>query len=57
MAFPRRYVISPEIIGTDDAQRVQGGLQVYDAVDLDMKAKTLDLQRWRHRLGHRLGTL
>ena len=42
MAFPSRYVISPQIIGTDDAQRCKEACK-YDAVDLDMKAKTLNL--------------
>jgi quinone-modifying oxidoreductase subunit QmoA len=43
MAFPARYVIAPEIIGTDDATRCKEAC-AYDAVDLDMKAKTLDLK-------------
>jgi quinone-modifying oxidoreductase subunit QmoA len=42
MAFPSRYVISPEIIGSDDAQRAKDACQ-YDAVDLAMEAKTLNL--------------
>ncbi|CAB1056400.1 Anaerobic respiratory complex protein QmoA [Olavius sp. associated proteobacterium Delta 1] len=42
MAFPSRYVISPEIIGSDDAQRAKEACQ-YDAVDLAMEAKTLNL--------------
>ena len=42
MAFPSRYVISPEIIGTDDAGRIKEACK-YDAVDLDMEAKTLNL--------------
>jgi len=42
MAFPSRFVISPEIIGTDDAQRAKDACQ-YDAVDLTMEAKTLNL--------------
>ncbi|MFO7963918.1 MAG: CoB--CoM heterodisulfide reductase iron-sulfur subunit A family protein [Desulfobacterales bacterium] len=42
MAFPQRYVISPQIIGTEDAQRCKDACK-YDAVDLDMKAKTIDL--------------
>jgi len=42
MAFPSRYVLAPEIIGTEDAARCQQAC-AYDAVDLDMKAQTLDL--------------
>jgi quinone-modifying oxidoreductase subunit QmoA len=42
MAFPSRFVIAPEIIGTDDAQRVKDACK-YDAVDLAMEAKTLNL--------------
>ncbi len=42
MAFPARYVISPQIIGTDDAQRCKEACK-YDAIDLDMTAKTIDL--------------
>jgi quinone-modifying oxidoreductase subunit QmoA len=42
MAFPSRYVISPEIIGSADAQRAKDACQ-YDAVDLTMAPKTLNL--------------
>ena len=42
MAFPQRYVISPQIIGTDDAAKCKEACK-YDAVDLDMQAKTVDL--------------
>ena len=42
MAFPSRYVISPQIIGTDDAQKCADACQ-YDAVDLTMQPKTIDL--------------
>ena len=42
MAFPSRYVISPRIIGTDDAQKCADACK-YDAVDLTMEAKTIDL--------------
>ena len=42
MAFPARFVISPEIAGTEDGQRAKEACK-YDAVDLDMQAKTLDL--------------
>jgi quinone-modifying oxidoreductase subunit QmoA len=43
MAFPARFVISPQIIGTDDAQRCKEACK-YDAVDLEMDTKTLNLQ-------------
>ncbi len=42
MAFPARFVISPQIIGTDDATAVKEACK-YDAVDLEMPAKTVDL--------------
>ena len=41
MAFPSRFVISPEIIGTEDAQRAKDACK-YDAVDLAMESKTLN---------------
>ncbi len=43
MAFPARFMLSPEIIGTDDAQRCKDACK-YDAIDLEMSSKTLDLQ-------------
>jgi quinone-modifying oxidoreductase subunit QmoA len=43
MAFPHRFVISPQIIGTDAAAKAMEACK-YDAVDLDMEAKTLNLQ-------------
>lgn len=42
MAFPARYVLSPEIIGTEDAMRCKEAC-AYDAVDLGMETKTVDL--------------
>jgi len=42
MAFPYRYVISPQIIGTENANRCKEACP-YDAVDLDMQPKTIDL--------------
>jgi len=42
MAFPAKFVISPQIIGTDDAAKVKEACK-YDAVDLEMQAKTVDL--------------
>jgi quinone-modifying oxidoreductase subunit QmoA len=43
MAFPARYVIAPEIIGSADAGRCQEACR-YDAVDLGMTEKTLNLK-------------
>ncbi len=43
MAFPARYVISPQIIGTEDAGRCKEACP-YDAVDLEMEAKTVPLK-------------
>ncbi|MFO7840504.1 MAG: CoB--CoM heterodisulfide reductase iron-sulfur subunit A family protein [Desulfosalsimonadaceae bacterium] len=42
MSFPARYVISPQILGTEDATRVKEACP-YDAVDLEMQPKTFDL--------------
>ncbi len=42
MAFPAKFVISPQIIGTDDATKVKEACK-YDAVDLEMQAKTVNL--------------
>jgi quinone-modifying oxidoreductase subunit QmoA len=42
MAFPARFILSPEIIGTDAAQKAKEACK-YDAIDLEMEAKTLDL--------------
>jgi len=42
MAFPARYALSPQIIGTEDAKRCAEACK-YDAIDLEMQAKTLDL--------------
>ncbi|UCG05692.1 MAG: CoB--CoM heterodisulfide reductase iron-sulfur subunit A family protein [Desulfobacterales bacterium] len=42
MAFPARYVMAPQIIGSDDGQRCKDACK-YDAVDLDMESKTLNL--------------
>jgi len=43
MAFPMRYVISPDIIGTEDAKRCKEACK-YDAIDLDMQPKTITLR-------------
>ncbi|MGM0452386.1 MAG: CoB--CoM heterodisulfide reductase iron-sulfur subunit A family protein [Thermodesulfobacteriota bacterium] len=42
MAYPAKYVISPQIIGTEDANRCKQACP-YDAVDLEMEARTIDL--------------
>lgn len=42
MAMPSRYVISPQIIGTEDARRCKDACK-YDAIDLDMEPKTMNL--------------
>ncbi|PID73483.1 MAG: heterodisulfide reductase subunit A [Desulfobacterales bacterium] len=42
MAFPSRYVLSPRIIGTEDAKRARDACK-YDAIDLDMAPKTMSL--------------
>jgi len=42
-AFPMRYVIAPEVIGTDEAQRIQAACP-YGAVELDMAEKAFDLK-------------
>jgi quinone-modifying oxidoreductase, subunit QmoA len=42
MAFPARFVIDPKIVGTDDGQRAKSACK-YDAVDLEMQPKTLNL--------------
>ena len=43
MAFPARFVLSPRIIGTDDAAKAKAACK-YDAIDLEMQAKSLNLQ-------------
>jgi quinone-modifying oxidoreductase subunit QmoA len=40
MAFPFKYVIAPEIIGSPDAQKCKDACE-YSAVDLDMKPETI----------------
>ncbi len=42
MAFPARYIISSQIIGTDDAKLAKDACK-YNAIDLDMEEKTLNL--------------
>ncbi|MDM8552273.1 CoB--CoM heterodisulfide reductase iron-sulfur subunit A family protein [Desulfobacterales bacterium HSG2] len=43
MAFPSRYVLSPQIIGTEDAKRCKEACK-YDAVDLDMESEIINLK-------------
>ena len=43
MAYPQRYVLDPSIIGTEDAQKAKAACK-YDAIDLDMKEKALNLK-------------
>jgi len=42
MAFPMRYVLAPEIIGTNDARKCQEACK-YDAIKLDMQPQTVNL--------------
>lgn len=39
MAYPQRYVIDPEMIGTDDANKAKDACK-YGAIDLDMKEES-----------------
>ncbi len=43
MAFPARYVLSKQIIGTEDAKKAKAACK-YDAIDLEMQPKTMTLQ-------------
>jgi quinone-modifying oxidoreductase subunit QmoA len=43
MAFPMRYVISPQIIGTQDAEKCEEACK-YNAIDLEMETKTINLK-------------
>jgi quinone-modifying oxidoreductase subunit QmoA len=43
MAFPARYVLSPQIIGTEDAKKCQAACK-YNAIDLEMEPKTINLK-------------
>lgn len=43
MAFPMRYVISPEIIGTEEAQKCLAACE-YDAIDLKMQPQSITLK-------------
>ncbi len=43
MAMPKRYVLDPALIGTDDAQKAKDACK-YDAIDLDMQEETIELK-------------
>ena len=43
MAMPKRYVLDPALIGTDDAQKAKDACK-YDAIDLDMQEETVELK-------------
>lgn len=43
MAMPKRYVLDPAIIGTDDAQKAKDACK-FDAIDLDMQEETIELK-------------
>jgi quinone-modifying oxidoreductase subunit QmoA len=43
MAFPARFVISPQVVGTEDAERIKAACK-YDAVDLEQSARTINLK-------------
>ncbi|MEO5373641.1 MAG: CoB--CoM heterodisulfide reductase iron-sulfur subunit A family protein [Alphaproteobacteria bacterium] len=42
MAFPMRYVVAPQVIGTPDADKIKASCK-YDAIDLDEKEATFEL--------------
>jgi quinone-modifying oxidoreductase subunit QmoA len=42
-AFPHRYVLAPQMIGTDDARKCTDACK-YNAIDLEMQAETVDLK-------------
>lgn len=42
LAFPARYILAPEIIGTDAARKAADACK-YDAIDLAMQAQSLEL--------------
>lgn len=43
MAYPQRFVIDPEMIGSEDASKAKAACPV-DAIDLDMQEQTLQLK-------------
>lgn len=42
-AFPMRYVLAPEVIGTEEAEKIKAACP-YDAVDLTMQPQQFDLK-------------
>ena len=42
-AFPMRYVIAPQIVGTEEGAKAKAACK-YDAVDLEMKPQTVNLK-------------
>jgi quinone-modifying oxidoreductase subunit QmoA len=42
-AFPMRYVIAPQIVGTEEGAKAKAACK-YDAVDLEMKPETVNLK-------------
>ena len=42
-AFPMRYVLAPEVLGTEEADKIKAACP-YDAIDLDMQPSTFDLK-------------
>ncbi len=43
MAYPMRYVVAPEVIGTAEADKIKAACK-YDAIDLDDVEKTFELK-------------
>jgi quinone-modifying oxidoreductase subunit QmoA len=43
MAYPMRYVLDPALVNSSEAQKVKEACP-YDAIDLDMAAKTMELK-------------
>jgi quinone-modifying oxidoreductase subunit QmoA len=43
MAYPPRYVLDPALVKSDEAQKVKDACP-YDAIELDMETKTMDLK-------------
>jgi quinone-modifying oxidoreductase subunit QmoA len=43
MAYPMRYVLDPALVESDEAQEVKASCP-YDAIELDMQPKTMDLK-------------
>jgi quinone-modifying oxidoreductase subunit QmoA len=43
MAYPMRYVLDPALVESDEAQKVKESCP-YDAIELDMETKTMDLK-------------